>query len=94
MNEKGETNYLTIKDPEKVILRDNLNSLAIQSLELKFQKCQNETSSVICASEDEIEKKIQSLTLVLGSLTNFVAYDEVEPGVGPIKRIARTVEVV
>ena len=36
MNEKGETNFLTIKDPNKVVLRDNIDSSAVNWLEFTF----------------------------------------------------------
>ena len=31
---------------------------------------------------------------MLKTLTNFVEYDDVDPGVGPIKRIATTLELM
>ena len=36
MNEKGETNFLTIKNPIKVVLRDNIDSSAVNWLEFTF----------------------------------------------------------
>ena len=85
---------MTIKDPEQANLRDSHDSSGANQLEINFSKCRNETSSQPCASEEEIDSKIRGYTIMLKTLTNFVEYDDVDPGVGPIKRIATTLELM
>jgi hypothetical protein len=53
-------------------------------------KCSNKTQSVECATESEIDQKIRKYTVMTVSLINFIEYEDVVPGVGPIKRIAKT----
>ena len=91
-DEKGFTQFLTIKDPELINLRDSLDSSAAESLRVILNRCRNDTqSSIVCASDQEIELKVGNTGLHITSLINFVEYEEVEPGIGPIKRIAKTV---
>ena len=52
---QGYTNFLTVKNPELVNLRDNFDSSAWQGLRIAFRRCINETSTVECASDDEID---------------------------------------
>ena len=89
-SEKGLTNFLTVEDPDLVNLIDKYDISSVNFLEIYFQKCQNETSLSPCASLEQIDQKIVDYTILLGSLTNFIQYDEMEPGVGPIKRIYST----
>ena len=39
MNENGETSFLTIKNSDKVLLRDSVDSSAVNSLQVLFFKC-------------------------------------------------------
>ena len=87
------TRFLTIKDPQLVNLKDSVDSSAAENLYVELRQCINETQTIICASEQEIKERISSRILMISSLTNFVEYDEVEPGVGPIKSISRTVAI-
>ena len=45
----------------------------------------------MCASDEEIDQRIGKYEILLSSLINFVEYEDVEPGVGPVKRISTTV---
>ena len=45
----------------------------------------------MCASEEEIGQKISKYNIMLTTLINFVEYEDVEPGVGPVKRISKSV---
>ena len=62
-------------------------------LRIDLRRCINETQSIPCASNREIEDKIGKMNLQISSLINFVEYEEVEPGVGPIKRISKTIKI-
>ena len=85
---------LTFKDPDQINLRDGHDSLEVNQLEIYLSKCRNETSPIPCASEQEIDSKINEHSIFLRSLTNFIDYEEVEPGVGPVGRIPFTVELM
>ena len=89
-SEEGLTNFLTVKDTDQVNLIDKFDISSVNFLEVYFQKCQNETSLSPCASFEQIDAYIGNHTIVMGTFTNFVEYDDVEPGVGPIKRIYST----
>ena len=90
-DEKGFTNFLTVKNPELVNIKDSIDSAANEILTIFFRRCVNETRSVLCASDVEFEEYIGNHSVMLSSLINFIEYEEVEPGVGPVKRILRTI---
>ena len=91
-DDDGFTPLYTVKNPELVNLRDNYDSSAMESLRVKFKRCINETdSTTICASDSEIDAEIGRHNVLLTSLINFVEYEDVEPGIGPIKRISGSV---
>ena len=92
------TNIKTLKDPHKYDIVDNTSSFTAQFLQFYLKKCDNETSAIPCADfgqdEQELKKYLDSHVLSLMRLVNFVDYDEVEPGVGPVKRAFDFIELV
>ena len=91
-DDTGVTNFLTIKDIDKHYLRDSIDSLSTVNLDIEVKRCdRNNTSSIECASEEETLKYFGQNGFHLATLQNFIDYQDVDPGVGPIKRIAQTI---
>ena len=82
---------MTVKNPELVNIKDNIGSLAYELLFVSFRRCVNETQSVVCASDVDFKEHIGKYNVMLMSMINFIEYEEVEPGVGPVKRTLRTI---
>ena len=92
--ETGVTNFLTVKDIDKHYLRDSTDSLSTINLDIDIKRCdRNNSSSIGCASEDESLQYFGEYGFHLMTLQNFIDYEDVDPGVGPIKRIAQTIEL-
>ena len=81
---------MTLKNPELVNIRDSIDSSSVEGLRIYFRRCINETQSVVCASDEDIDQHIGKYYIMLSTLINFVEYEDVEPGVGPIKRVSTT----
>ena len=87
VKEDGSTDLLVIKDPYSVDLDMNyLASLDAHKLSIFVRICDPTTSAVACASESEISQFFNEHGVSLGSLKNFVDYQSVEPGKGPIRQ--------
>ena len=74
---------LTIKNTDSFNLQGQYpfgNTLTMQLV-----RCKPSTSPVPCAEESEIRQYISQLILFFGSIESFVDYEDVEPGIGPIK---------
>jgi hypothetical protein len=84
---------LTIKDPEKHFLKDIKDSLSSVILEINVARCHSATSNVECKSDEEALAYLEKFNIHLSTLINFIDYENVDPGVGPIKRTASTVEL-
>ena len=62
-------------------------------LALTILKCNNETSSVECASEEEFKQYLKNHTLSLITAYNYIDYDEVEAFKGPMKHTMQWVDI-
>ena len=49
-----------------------------------FKECKNETSSIVCKSQSDIDKFVKKHTITLATMRSYVDYDNVDPGVGPV----------
>ena len=90
----GRTNLLTVKEIDKHFVRDSKDSGASVSLEFNIARCDNKTKlESDCASEAESVEYLTSNNFYMMTLQNFIEYEEVDPGVGPVVRIPRSVEL-
>ena len=83
-DENGVTNFLTIKDPSSYGLSGNL--YVGKSLAVDLVRCQPNVSPLPCAEESEIEEYMQKHTLWFSNIRSFIDYENVEPGIGPVKQ--------
>ena len=80
----GGENAITFEDPSAVTITRRLEG---STLGFFFRRCSNETSPVDCKSQDEIDSWTYNHTIILGTLRNYIDFENVEPGVGPVKNV-------
>ena len=61
---------------------------------MDFVRCSNQTSTVTCASPDEITSYLAAHRLGLVTVLNYIDYDEVDPGKGPLKSAFQWIELL
>ena len=66
----------------------------ISGLALTLERCSNQTSPVVCKSEDEIDKWAKEHSISLHARRSYVAYEETKPYEGPLKFITEEVETL
>ena len=59
-----------------------------------FKKCSDDTSPGICKSPEEIEAWTQKHSIVLVTQRRYIDYEDVEPGVGPVRTVFEELEVI
>ena len=89
----GIAKVYLIKDPEQHVLVDNAASFSSEILDVNFIRCRNQTSSVTCASPDEISSYLALHRLGLVTVYNYIDYDEVDPYSGPLKSVYQWLEL-
>ena len=83
---------MTIKNPEKYDLINTSANFDSKFIVFEILKCNVNTSSVGCASPEEIKDYVNNRSLGLISNFNFVDYDDVEPYKGPLKNTVQWIE--
>ena len=90
VNEDGQTNIYTIKDPANYTLVDAIDARTARYLSFQVLKCDNDTSAVECAyfgeQNEYLQECLSRYSLGLINLINYIDFSEnVEPFKGPVK---------
>lgn len=75
-------------------MRDAKDSTAVVMLFFDIARCDVTTQPEnFCASDEESEQYFITYDFYMMTLQNFIDYDNVDPGVGPVERMSRTIQV-
>ena len=58
---------------------------------MEFTRCQQNSSPLPCAEKSEIDKYMARHALNFGTLHSFIEYDNVEPGISPVKQFFKPI---
>ena len=90
-DENGVTDFLTIKDLSSYGLAGGVYTG--KSLAVDLVRCQPNISPVTCSEEGEIENYMQKHILWFANIRSFIDYENVEPGIGPVKQFMKDIKL-